>query len=159
MKFCLNIITGILLLAALAQPKLAAAEPQSVADITGTVTFFYYDQINEAAPFYGELLGLQKTMDEEWVKIYRITETSSVGLVQQGRGFHEVAEDKPAMLSMVVSDVDAWYEKLKSAGATILKDLPPAEAGPVEGRAPVRGFVAQDPGGYTVEFFTWNASQ
>lgn len=158
MKFCLNIITGLLPLASLAQPTFAAAEEQAVPDISGTVTFFYYDQISNAAPFYGELLGLSLTMDEEWVKIYRITETSSVGLVQQGHGFHEVAQDKPAMLSMVVSDVDAWYAKLKSAGATILKALPAADADSVEGSAPVRGFVAQDPGGYTIEFFTWQTA-
>ncbi len=115
-------------------------------------------RINEAAPFYAQLLGLPITMDAEWVKIYRITETSSVGLVQQGHGFHEVAKDKPAMLSMVVSDVDAWYEKLQLAGATILKVLPAADADAVEGSAPVRGFVAQDPGGYTIEFFTWQTS-
>ena len=158
MKISLTIISGILLLVSLAQPGVAAAKDNSVKDITGTVTFFYYDEITEAAPFYGDLLGLPLSMNEEWVKIYRVTETSSVGLVQQGHGFHEVAKDKPAMLSMVVSDVDAWFEKLKAAGATILKPLPAADADAKEDSAPVRGFVAQDPGGYTIEFFTWQTS-
>lgn len=65
MKFYLNIITGILLLASLAQPGLAAADGQAaegraVADISGTVPFFYYDEIHQAAPFYAELLGLTR---------------------------------------------------------------------------------------------------
>ncbi len=158
MKLYLNMICCLLLLIATAHTPLSAAEDQVVTDIDGTITFFYYDQIEAAAPFYGELLNLPLTMDEEWVKIYRITATSSVGLVQQGRGFHDVAEDKPAMLSMVVADVDAWYARLKSAGATILKELPPADADKAEGAAPVRGFVAEDPGGYTIEFFTWQTA-
>jgi lactoylglutathione lyase len=157
-KLYLNIISGVLLSATLVHPRVLAAEDPGVAGINGTITFFYYDEIEAAAPFYGELLNLPLSMDEEWVKIYRITASSSVGLVQQGHGFHDVAEDKPAMLSIVVGDVDAWYARLKAAGATILKKLPKPDAASAEGSAPVRGFVAQDPGGYTVEFFTWQHS-
>ena len=58
------------------------------------------------------LLKLEKTMDKGWVKIYRITPTSSVGLVLQGHGAHDVSDEKPAMLSIVTGDIDAWYERL-----------------------------------------------
>ena len=137
------------------QSNTAMAGNENVSSIDGTVTFFYYDDIQIAAPFYAELLRLPVTMDTEWVKIYQITETSSIGLVQQGKGFHNVAEDKPAMLSMVTGDVDAWYDRLKSANAKILKELSPPDADKAEDAAPVRGFVAEDPGGYTIEFFSW----
>ncbi|MDZ4728502.1 MAG: VOC family protein [Xanthomonadales bacterium] len=149
-----SLIATVLLIAG-GQSVAVAADEKTMAQIEGTVTFFYYDDIQAAAPFYGELLQLPLTMDTEWVKIYQITATSSVGLVLQGRGFHEVAADKPAMLSMVTDDVDAWYERLKSANTVILTELPPANAVKSEGSAPVRGFVAQDPGGYTIEFFSW----
>ncbi len=46
------------------------------------------------------------------MKIYRVMATSSVGLVLEGRGVHSVSDDKPAMLSIVTDDVDAWYEKI-----------------------------------------------
>jgi predicted enzyme related to lactoylglutathione lyase len=133
----------------------ATADEKAMPGIDGSITFFYYNDIESAAAFYGELLQLPVTMDAEWVKIYQITATSSVGLVLQGRGFHEVADDKPAMLSMVTDDVDGWYARLNSAGTVILKELPPPDVEASEGSAPVRGFIAQDPGGYTVEFFTW----
>jgi imidazolonepropionase-like amidohydrolase/catechol 2,3-dioxygenase-like lactoylglutathione lyase family enzyme len=129
--------------------------PAKSPSINATVTFFYYKNLDAAASFYRDLLGLDTTMDVEWVKIFQVSATSSIGLVQDGRGFHPVSDDKPAMLSIVTDDVDAWYQKLVDANVPILKALPPADSPTDPDRAPVRGFVAEDPGGYTVEFFTW----
>lgn len=130
-------------------------DPTKSALINATITFFYYKDLDEAVRFYRDLVGLDATMDEEWVKIFQVSATSSIGLVLDGRGFHPVSDDKPAMLSLVTNDVDAWYQKLVQADVPILKALPPADSPTDPGRAPVRGFVAEDPGGYTVEFFTW----
>ncbi len=129
--------------------------PGASGPIDATVTFFYYEDLDAAGRFYREVLGLQATTDMDWVKIYRVSATSSVGLVQDGRGFHSVSDDKPAMLSIVTDDVDAWYQALVDAGVPILKPLPPADSERDPERAPVRGFVAEDPGGYTIEFFAW----
>jgi len=123
--------------------------------IKGTITFFYYKDLDSAASFYRDTLGLEATMDVDWVKIFQVSATSSVGLVQDGRGFHSAANDKPAMLSIVTEDVDTWYQRLVNADVTILKALPPAGSPTDPDRAPVRGFIAEDPGGYTVEFFRW----
>ncbi len=120
-----------------------------------TITFFYYEDVAVAAPFYEDLLGFEKTMDQDWVKIYRITPTSSVGLVQQGHGFHDVSDDKPAMLSIVTENIDAWYEFLVEADVVIRKELPGYQTKLKPTDAPVRGFVVEDPEGYTVEFFSW----
>jgi predicted enzyme related to lactoylglutathione lyase len=153
-----------LVLATLALPAFSRAQVEQEAEqaatpgIEGSVTFFYYPDIEAVAPFYGGILQLPMTMDTDWVKIFRITPSSSVGLVQQGRGFHEVSEDKPAMLSIVTNEVDAWYARIKASGTVILKELPPPDAEASAGSAPVRGFIAQDPGGYTVEFFSWQQS-
>jgi catechol 2,3-dioxygenase-like lactoylglutathione lyase family enzyme len=131
------------------------AGAQPVISMDETITFFYYEDLQAQVPFYEDLLGLEKTMDMGWVKIYRITPSSSVGLVLQGHGAHEVSADKPAMLSIVTGDVDAWYERLVAADVRVLKELPaPASASNSE-RAPVRSFLVEDPGGYTIEFFTW----
>ena len=120
-----------------------------------TITFFYYEDLEAQVPFYEGLLKLEKTMDKGWVKIYRITPTSSVGLVLQGHGAHDVSDDKPAMLSIVTGDIDAWYERLVAAKVRVLKELPAPGNDPGPDRAPVRGFLVEDPGGYTIEFFSW----
>lgn len=136
----------------------AHADDELSLAIDGTVTFFYYEDIDAAARFYNDLLQLPITMNEDWVKIFQITSTSSVGIVQHGRGFHEVSVDKPAMLSMVTNDVDAWYARLQDANVLIRSELPPPDKKVKAGTAPIRGFVAEDPGGYTIEFFSWQTS-
>jgi len=136
----------------LAAGTACAEQPASVNE---TITFFYYEDLDDQVPFYEGLLGLEKTLDDDWVKIYRITSTSSVGLVKQGHGFHDVSADKPAMLSMVTDDVDAWYARLKDANVPIRTELPERGEENDPESAPVRGFIVEDPGGYTIEIFSW----
>lgn len=126
---------------------------QQLASLDETITFFYYEDLGDVAFFYEDLLQLTKTMDQGWVIIYRISPTSSVGLVQQDHGFHSVSADKPVMLSMVTDDVDAWYEHLAGSGVVFRSELAKPGSEPEPDQAPVRGFVVENPGGYTVEFF------
>ncbi len=143
------------LLAALPAGTTAAERPGSV---DATITFFYYESLEDQVAFYEGLLGLSPSMAEDWVRIYPVTDTSSVGLVLEGRGFHSVSEDKPAMLSIVTGEVDAWYQRMVDAGVPVRSPLPPPGAAGDPDAAPVRGFVVEDPGGYTIEFFTWEQS-
>lgn len=41
------------------------------------------------------------------------------------------------------------------AGVVIRRELPPPDDAASTGKAPIRGFIAEDPDGYTVEFFSW----
>ena len=136
----------------------ADADEAPTPGIDETVTFFYYEDLEAALRFYEDVLELPVTMNEDWVKILRVTATSSVGLVLDGHGFHDVADDKPAMLSIVTEDVDAWYRRILDAGVPIRRELPPPNDAAGAGKAPIRGFIAEDPGGYTVEFFSWQAA-
>ncbi len=128
-----------------------ASEPQEGQKpaIDSQVTFLYYKDVDAAARFYGETLGLEKTFDEGWVQIYRISSTSYVGLVDETRGTHRVAQAKPVMLSIVTNEVDAWYDFLRATDVKILSEISDGTA------VPVRAFLVEDPGGYTVEFFRW----
>ena len=52
------------------------------------------------------------------------------------------------MLSIVTSEVDAWYERLKAnPDIVFLKEISENDM--------IRSFLIEDPGGYTVEFFQW----
>ncbi|MGI9264685.1 MAG: VOC family protein, partial [Gammaproteobacteria bacterium] len=121
----------------------------AIPSLAAQTTMFYYKDIEPASYFYGELLGLEKTLDLTWVKFYRTGPASNVGLVTEGDGgWHKVQESNAVMLSLVTEEVDAWYEQLKDKdGITFLKEI--GDGGPV------RSFLLEDPGGYTVEFYQW----
>jgi catechol 2,3-dioxygenase-like lactoylglutathione lyase family enzyme len=137
-------------LALLAVPAAAQAPPP----VTGQVTFLYYEDLPAAERFYREVLGLSASFELDWVKIFRLSSGSSVGLVNATKGSLRPAavdEEKPVMVSLVVeqADVDRWHSYLKSKGVEV-------GAGPkvgADGR--VLAFAFKDPGGYTLEVFAW----
>lgn len=137
-------VCSLFLLVLLTTPLSAGDRPS----IEGQVLFFYYRDLKHVTPFYETILGLKKTFDEDWVKIYQVGKDSFVGLVDETRGFHKVSESKPAMLSIITGDVDGWNAHLKAQNVKFLSELK-------KGNAPARSFVVEDPGGYTVEFFQW----
>ncbi len=119
--------------------------------VSGQVTFLYYDDLAKADRFYGEVLGLEKTFDLDWVKIYELSPTSSVGLVNATGGAHKPSADKPVMVSLVVDekDVDAWWRYLKSQGVDV------GDAPGIGGGGNIKAFGFEDPEGYTLEVFAW----
>jgi hypothetical protein len=59
-----------------------------------------------------------------------------------------VRDQNSVMLSLVTSEVDAWFDRLQhTADVVVLKEI--GDSGPI------RHFLIEDPGGYTVEFFEW----
>ncbi len=142
-------ILAILLATATAIAIAAPTKQRSLPSIDSQVTFLYYADVPAAAQFYEGTLGLEKTFDEGWVQIYRISSTAYVGLVDETRGAHRVSESKPVMLSIVTNEIDAWYAHMRTSGVKLLSELSNSE------NAPIRAFLVEDPGGYTVEFFKW----
>ena len=117
------------------------------------ITMFYYDDLDGAAEFYGSVLGLEKTFDWDWVKFFKTGPSSSVGIVKDGEGaYHRPQPTNAVMLSLVTSDVDAWYGRLEHRDDIVfLKRI--GDGGGI------RSFLLEDPGGYTVEFFQWLESE
>ncbi|MEJ8566198.1 VOC family protein [Elongatibacter sediminis] len=127
-----------------------AEEAKTTPPIKGQVTFLYYADMDKAAHFYGEIMGFENTFDEEWVKFFAITPTSSVGLVDESRGFHQTSDVKPVMLSVETDDVESWYNYLKKKDVNFIKHLDKSKS-----KGFVHAILVEDPGGYTVEVFEW----
>lgn len=125
-----------------------AAQPQRPAApaFQGNITFLYYRDIPRAQRFYEEVLGLTLTVDQGFSKIYQVSPTSFVGLVDESQGLHRASETKAVTLSFVVQDIDGWYAYLKARGVPMRGEVKDAT------RHPTRGFVAYDPEGYFLEF-------
>ncbi len=119
--------------------------------ITGQIVMLYYEDFAAAKHFYGKTLGLESTLAEDWVNIYRCTPQCSIGVLRTGSGgaYHRAQEQNAVMISIVTDDVDAWYERLRSADVKFLKEVYDSQA------IPIRTFLVADPGGYALEFFQW----
>ncbi len=123
-----------------------AASPLRLAE---QIVFLYYADLTAADNFFSKALGLEKTMDRDWVKIYRTVNGSSIGAVKEGRGFHKTADSKPVMITWAVENIDPWYQRVTAAGVKVLK-APHVATDP-----PARSFLVADSTGYTFEFLQW----
>lgn len=127
----------------------------SASPISGQVTFLYCNDLAKGSEFYGKLLGKKPSLDMSWVKIFPVTETLFVGLVDKDHGSLRPSPSKPVMLSFLVQNpkqVDEWYARLKALGAEIGR--PPDWEEPKNGRR-LYGLSFKDPEGYILEVFSW----
>lgn len=123
-----------------------SCQSQPVYNIQANLVFFYYPDLDEAEKFYGETIGLKKVLDYGFAKIYQISQSSYIGLVDETRGMHKPTEPKTVTLAFVTNEIDEWYAYLQEQGVKIRNPLGDAT------RHPTRGFVALDPAGYFLEF-------
>ncbi|MEP9373825.1 VOC family protein [Mesorhizobium sp. KR1-2] len=128
------------------------ATARGLPPVNSQVTFLYYDDLASPERFYGEMLGLEKTFDKGWVKFFRATEHSYIGLVEQAKGHHNTSEAKSVMVSLESPELEAWYERMKAKGVDFVVHL---DTDMSAGRL-VSTFLMRDPGGYSVEFFRFN---
>ena len=53
-------------------------------NIAESYVMMYYKSLDAPRNFYASVLGLEASYEDDWVSLYRITETSFVGLVMEG---------------------------------------------------------------------------
>jgi predicted enzyme related to lactoylglutathione lyase len=139
----------LLVMAMLSSPLPPVEAGQAPLTPSEQIVFLYYTDLAIAETFFGKTLGLQKTMDLEWVKIFRTVAGSSIGCVKEGRGSLKTATDKPVMVSWVVTDIDGWHRRLAASNVRIVKPLQ------VSLEPPMKSFLFEDPTGYTFELVEW----
>ena len=88
-------------------------------NLDGTITFFYYDDLQKANEFYENIMGFEKVIDIPLAKVFKVHGNSHVGLTDGHEGYLKVKEDKPVMLSWFSDNIDGWYEHLQEKGVEI----------------------------------------
>lgn len=68
-----------------------------------------------------------------------------LGIVAGDKGFHTPQERNAVLVTLVVNDIEGWYERLKSRGVKLLTELQHRE------EIQIRCFFLEDPGGYSLE--------
>jgi len=118
-------------------------------NIQGNMVFFYYPDLEEAEKFYGKLMGFEKVLDYGFARIFQLSPTTFIGLVDETKGMHRPSEPKSVTLSFATNEIDQWFRYLCDQDVTIHRPLSDSS------RIPIRGFVALDPAGYYLEFETF----
>lgn len=114
--------------------------------LEGTLTLFYYDDLERAFNFYNDIIGFEFVADFGYVKIFKVIEGALLGLVDGQLGSHRTSPSKPVRLVVMVKDIEAWFTKLKTGGIKIFEDEPFTGK-----KMKLKGFTFKDPEGYTVE--------
>ena len=138
-------------------PKLAQIEPLGPAAgarppellVQATVLWLYYNDIPAMQSFYERLLSVDLLVDQGWAKVYEVSPTGFIGLVDGERGLHQATEEKGVTVSLLTTDIEAWHERVRSQGIPLREP----DLGDESGR--VRTFVAYDPEGYYLEWDTF----
>lgn len=139
----------------LIMPLLFCSSPDSggdmntLPDIDANLLFLYYDDLEAAKEFYSEIIGLEQVLDYGFAAVYRISQTSYVGLVNGTEGMHTTDKPKTVTLSFITQEIDDWYHYLVEQGVEMRGEVKNAT------RHDTRGFVAYDPEGYFLEFETF----
>ena len=110
------------------------------------ITFLTYEDMEAGDHFYREVLGLPLIEDQGWAKVYRIHGSANVGIVEARHGHVERPVGSGVLLSIVVEDVDAWYEQLKDEPSIEILG-PPSMVSNI----PIYSFFLKDPAGYHIE--------
>jgi catechol 2,3-dioxygenase-like lactoylglutathione lyase family enzyme len=137
----------------------AAAADDRAPPIVGQMTFFYYNDLPRAAAFYERLLAIAPEPTPAWVRLYSLTATSTLGLVNATDGTLRPGGDKSAMVTIVVDGpgaVDSWHARVKSLGIPIFQDQKVTK---LDDQRSIYAFVFHDPEGYALEILTWTKTE
>jgi len=128
----------------------APVNPFEAFGITANNAFFYYADVERAAGFYRDTLGLPIVADYGFAKIVRIARSSYLTLVDAAHGMHAADEPKTTAIALVTENLDGWYAFVQARGVPLRGPYQPREGRPHD------GFVAIDPEGYFLEFERFN---
>ena len=136
-------------------PQLATIEPLQTdarpdgLGITGTVLWLYFDEMAPAEAFYEELLDVDMIVDQGWAKVYPVSRTGYIGLVDASRGLHQATPDKGVTVSFLTQEVRTWMDRVRGLGIELRTPEITMESDLVE------TFVAYDPTHYFMEWDTF----
>lgn len=114
----------------------------------GAITWLYYKDVLAMQGFVENTLGLEEVADQGWTKIYRVTDTGFIGLVDERRGMHKFTEEKAVTVSFILEDLEGWFDYVKANQPFPLRNK--ALNQEPDGR--YKAFVGFDPEGYFLEF-------
>ena len=113
--------------------------------VSSQITFLYYKDLAQATGFFANTLGLELVEKQPFAEIYQVSKTSFIGVVCGDRGFYQPQDKNAVLITLVVDDVDAWYDYIKTTDVRIIKPLKQFDD------IQIKCFFIEGPGGYSFE--------
>ena len=98
-------------------PELKSLKPLETSlgsgfDFYASITWLYYKDMLPMENFMTQDFGLEIAADQGWAKIYKVSENSYLGLVDEKRGMNSFAEEKLVEVKFDLENPDGWEEYL-----------------------------------------------
>jgi len=102
-------------------PELKSLKPLATSlgsefNFYASITWLYYKDMLPMENFMTETLGLELSADQGWAKIYKVSENSYLGLVDEKRGMNSFSEEKLVEVKFDLEDAKGWEEYLLETG-------------------------------------------
>jgi catechol 2,3-dioxygenase-like lactoylglutathione lyase family enzyme len=81
--------------------------------IHSTITWLYYQDLLNMQNFYQDIFGLTMVADQGWTKIYQVSITGFLGLVDCRRGMHGCTKKKAVNVGFIIDDLEGWYDYVR----------------------------------------------
>jgi catechol 2,3-dioxygenase-like lactoylglutathione lyase family enzyme len=100
-------------------PELSDLQPKSTShgeklQFTGSVVWLYYKDMLPAELFVEESLGLTKSADQGWAKVYKLSRNGYLGLVDGLRGMNTFSQEKLVEINVNLENPGPWENYLKA---------------------------------------------
>ena len=122
------------------RPKLAMNKADKM------ITFLYYKDLEKGIDFYQNVLGFSMIIDQGWCKIYQISDSGYLGIVDEAKGMQNWHKDKTVQICIRVPEVAPWYEYCRELAPPNLSEMF------ISDELKIKAFVFDDPEGYQIEF-------
>ncbi|TDQ14597.1 glyoxalase/bleomycin resistance protein/dioxygenase superfamily protein [Algoriphagus boseongensis] len=86
-----------------------------------TVVWLYYQDMLSAENFIQESMGLTKSADQGWAKIYKASENGFIGLVDGLRGMNTYSPEKLVKIGLDLENPGPWENYLKANSTDSLR--------------------------------------
>ena len=116
--------------------------------IHSTIVWLYYKEVLAMQHFYEEVYGLEEIVDQGWTKIYKVSETGFMAIVDEKRGMHKYTDQKAVNVGFILDDIEGWFNYVKENSPFELKDIEIH----VENETRYEAFVGYGPEKYFIEF-------
>lgn len=127
----------------------AATQRPDPLTIRATVIWLYYKDVAAAQRFLGESLGLEFMFEYQIATLYRASASGFLGTVAGDQGMHPATDEKAVTLSLLTSDIDAWFAYIQA------RDDIPMRTGEIAVRDRYKALVTYAPENYFLEFNTF----